>query len=451
MTRLRLALLLPALCLIGCAGVAPPAWPADAGAPVAAQLCLSGFLGAPDGGLLQAVLEARAAHFRAFRFDLTWSAIERTRGVYDFARYDEAVGALADAGFHPLAIVDYDNPLYEGPDGGPLDGGIDGLAPTDPAPIAAFAAAAAGHFGAAIDYEIWNEPNNAFRFWQSAAPPNDPDPAGYARLLSLAATSVHAACPRCRVLGGSLDFHGQERADDFLAGMLAAEPGFPAQIDALSFHAYPTYPPTASPDYASPGGGPDPDVPLPEMAAELRSELAAAGGPAAMPLAMTEVGWPTGAGWVTPETQASDLVRALVLSFSVSAAPVCLYTLADGPNAQDPEDNFGIYDSDGGPKPAVSALASLQTALGLAAYEADRRGELGLTPGEQAFSFLSSSGRTTVLWSDDAPRTLAVPAHAQVASAALVLLDGGSSAIAPADGGYAVALAVAPVILVERR
>ncbi|MHB8418975.1 MAG: glycoside hydrolase 5 family protein [Myxococcales bacterium] len=434
----------------------PPAWPTDAGTPAIAGLCLSAFLvWDPDGGAQRAVEMEHYPPFREIRSDFLWSRIEQQPGTYDFSALDPAVSALQAQGYRPLGILDYDNPLYEGPDGGALDGGPNDYGVSDPSHYAAFAAATAAHYGPSVDYELWNEPNNAFRFWVTPGPAgSNPDPAAYAKLVAAAAPAIAAVCPACRVFGGSIDFQGQERGDLFLEGMLQAEPTLFRAMGALSYHAYPDYVPVAAPDFAglSPSAtADDPEVPLVQMAAKLRSEIANAGGPADFPLAMTEVGWPTGPQWNSPDQQANDLVRASLLSYSTGALVSCLFTLRDGTNAADPESEFGVYANDWTPKPAVTALAVLAQSLGDAAFEKDRGAELGLTSQEHALSFLGPDRRVTALWSDMVSRTVPVPTHGGVSAISLATLDGGTSPLAPEGDTVSVTLDAFPRLLIEQK
>ncbi len=437
------------------------AWPDDAGAPVGSTLCVSGFFswGADDGGT-RAFEIGKLGPFHEVRMDFTWARIERTPGVYDFSELDPAVLALQGSGERVLGILDYDNSLYDAPDGGPSGFAGDGYAVTNVPAYAAFAAAAAAHFGPSVDYELWNEPNNAFSFWK--APPGRasfPDPAAYAALVASAAPAVHAACPRCRVLAGSIDYQGQELGAPFLAGMLAAAPRVYDLFDALSYHAYPDYPPSVPPDfsgqsgYSTPG---QPEVPLVEMVARLRAEIQSSGGPTSFPVALTEVGWttallPDGSRVVTREEQASYDVRAMLLSFSTGGLVSCLYTLQDGANPADTEANFGVYAVDWSPKPAFTALVAMETALGDAAFERDRGTELGLVAGEHALSFLAADRRVTALYSDAPPRTVMVPAHAAVRRTQIVSLAGAVEEVTPQDGGSPVTLGPDPRFLVELR
>ena len=94
------------------------------------------------------------AAFTVARTDLTWSRIERQKGVYNFTGPRGLAAQLKAAGVRPWFVVDYGNSLYT-PGGGP---------PVKPAAVAAFANYTINAVRALAPYgcifEIWNEPNN---------------------------------------------------------------------------------------------------------------------------------------------------------------------------------------------------------------------------------------------------------------------------------------------------
>src|SRR5262245_6780101 len=64
----------------------------------------------PQSGEMEMI---RAAGFKWVRMDFTWSAIEQSRGQYDFAAYDRLLNALDRAQMRALLILDYTNRLYD--------------------------------------------------------------------------------------------------------------------------------------------------------------------------------------------------------------------------------------------------------------------------------------------------------------------------------------------------
>lgn len=109
-----------------------------------------------------------AAGFKWVRMDLTWAAIERKSGEYDFSAYDRLVAALEQHKLRAIFILDYGNPLYAEPgDKQPFTSRVD----TDEfrQAFARWAIAAVRHFkGHGYLWEMWNEPNGD-GFWKPKA------------------------------------------------------------------------------------------------------------------------------------------------------------------------------------------------------------------------------------------------------------------------------------------
>src|SRR5512135_2690713 len=54
-----------------------------------------------------------AAGFKFIRMDFGWESIEKVKGSYDWAGYDQLLGNLEKRGLKAVFILDYSNPLYE--------------------------------------------------------------------------------------------------------------------------------------------------------------------------------------------------------------------------------------------------------------------------------------------------------------------------------------------------
>ena len=173
--------------------------------------------------------------------------IERTKGTYNWAAFDELTANLEKRGMRAIYILDYSNSLYEEPidSKDPLTGkeqkGI--ASPQRPESIAAFArwaAAAAQHFkGSNIIWEIWNEPN--ISFWKPK-----PDVAQYIALAMATCKAVKAVVPNATIIGPATS----EIPLPFLESFLAS--GVLKYLDAVSVHPYRNYsksPETAVTDY----------------------------------------------------------------------------------------------------------------------------------------------------------------------------------------------------------
>jgi hypothetical protein len=279
---------------------------------------------------------------RIVRSDAFWANAEPSPpllGVmhqYNWTGLDQRAAALAEARLEWLPVLDYGTPWAESP-----------RTPDNHSPpakagdFAAYAEAFARRYGVGgtfwhdhpnlpqvpvTTYEIWNEPNRA-EFW---AP--QPDPARYAELYSAARVAIRRADPSATVLTGGL---ANSDSLGFVRDMYAAGVG---HVDGIGFHPYAR------------------DVPGVLISiARMRSTLAAVGA-GAVPIYVTEVGWPThgaaeGAGGLPESTRAGDLaLLADTLPRSdCGVNGLVVYTWVtpeDDPG--DAADWFGIADKHGG-------------------------------------------------------------------------------------------------------
>ncbi|MBS1120268.1 MAG: hypothetical protein H6Q90_2496 [Deltaproteobacteria bacterium] len=360
---------------------------------------------------LSALRQAGVRHARA---DLLWNLVEPTPGVRDFSTYRAKVEAYASAGVTTLPILAYGNAWANATQEWTT------TPPDDPADYAAFAGAASTQFRGTIPtYEIWNEPNLGFRFWQPREQPDE-----YGTLLATASASIRAADPEASVMLGGLIEHGQlnKDAETFLELVYRSHPDIAKAYDVLAFHPYPLYPPAVAPELDDEASG---EVATPRMVARLRALLAYYGDDPARPIWATELGWPT-YGVVDEERQARWLVRGALLLAGSGVEKMYWYTLFDGPNATTfpPEDAFGLfhYDdpSDGSfaptPKLAFTALSTLLSVAGPLAVTTDVTSELVGAPADaHAYRLVDPTGATppvTVVWrADDAapPIMVTVP------------------------------------------
>ncbi len=360
---------------------------------------------------LSALQQAGVHHARA---DLTWSIVEPTRGALDFSWYHTKVDGYASAGVETLPILCYGNPWANA-----TPRTTDRYPPDNPQDFAAYAGAAAAEFSGALPvYEVWNEPNLGFSFWQ---PREQPD--AYGTLLADASAKIRAADPAARVmLGGLFDLDEVNLdAETFLQLAYRAHPSLGKAYDILAVHPYPTYPPHVAPELDDDANG---EVAEPRMIARLRALLAYWGDDPARPIWVTELGWPT-YGAVDEERQARWLVRSALLLAGAGVDRVFWYTLFDGPNptAYPPEDAFGLFhyaDPSAfppSPKLAWTALSTLLSLAGPLAVTADVTDQLvGAPPDARAYQ-LSGARTITVVWraDDSAPPTMVtVPASGPV-------------------------------------
>ncbi|MBO0879906.1 MAG: hypothetical protein J2P17_05965, partial [Mycobacterium sp.] len=213
------------------------------------------------------VNDAGNVGFGAVRTDVSWGAVEQTKGVYTYpAGEDTAVSQLHDLGIKPLLITDYRNPFYD-----------DNKTPSSPAAQQAFANFSSNildHYGYATNQlEVYNEFNGGFN---DGACGNTPD--CYLPLLAAVDKKVKADHPNAAVVGPALagiDTAWLDRL--FQLGGLG-------DLDAVTVHTY-TYP-------SPPEGKIDGQV------AAGRSTIDAAGGKS-KEMWLDESGWSTFQGSTT--------------------------------------------------------------------------------------------------------------------------------------------------------
>ncbi len=283
---------------------------------------------------------------RWVRFDFDWGGAEPEPGSFDWAGIDRIVRAAQARRLSVLATLAY-TPAWARP-----EGTTDKTPPTDPAAYGRFAGAAAQRYApmGVQHWELWNE-LNVSQFWSPR-----PDPAAYAGLLKAGSAAIRRVDPSATIITAGLA-PGVDRSDGatvsprtFLEGVYDAGAG--ASFDAVGIHPY-TYP--------DPPMTPGPDntfFTLPDT-----YQVMVDRGDGAKRIWGTEFGAPTGTSKraVSGEEQADRLREGYGQwrrwSFT---GPLFWYSHRDkGTNAADPEDNFGLVDNDGRPKPALAALRAV--------------------------------------------------------------------------------------------
>jgi polysaccharide biosynthesis protein PslG len=318
------------------------------------------------------------AGFKLIRMDLSWSAVEKTRGVYDFEKtgYDSLTKGCTDRDISILYILDYSNKLYEKDRSVRTEEGRKAFA--------AFAEAAAKRYaGKGILWEMWNEPNIK-QFWSPQ--PNAED---YCKLVEETAPRIKAADPHSQVVAGATSQIPMSWLEDcFKAGLLK-------WIDVLSVHPYRSRPPeTVVPDYAK--------------LRVLIKRYAPAGKD--IPIISGEWGY-SNINWdksrLTEQQQAAYLAR-MFLTNLYQGIPVSIWYdwRDDGKDPNEREYNFGTVRYDLAPKAAYLAVKVLSSTL--AGYSIDRRVDLG---NEQDFAFWLKNGQHDAIafWTLGERHTVTLP------------------------------------------
>ena len=359
--------------------------------PGLVSMAVNGIGGGTPAEQTAAYQRLYAAGVRAVRLDLPWASVQPPGGGrrFDFAATDRMLAPIRAAGLRIIGILDYGNPDYStlgalaarspAPGGAPPfgNGNADFFPPDHPADFAAYARQVVRRYAKdAVAWEVWNEENEGYRFWE----PHE-DPAAYAALLCATYPVVKAVTPEIPVLLGGVFFPGVAGAPgtsgpDFVSGAYAAQPRLGGCYDALAYHPY-AYPFTA----------PELDVPargsVLSAADQLRAVLTRHGD-AGKALWITEVGWPTSAGYgVSEAKQAQYVARMEAATFAQGVPVLSWYTAGDDadPTGANQEAHFGFTRADGTPKPALTALGTFARVFAGAQFAADRSVTLGLPVG----------------------------------------------------------------------
>lgn len=269
-----------------------------------------------------------AAGFRWVRMDLTWQAVEKSKGVYDFSGYDVLMRHLRAHRMRALLILDYGNDLYEKG------------APRTPESRAAFCRfverAVERYRGRGVVWEMWNEPN--IFFWQPR-----PNVEQYIRLARQVGETIRRVAPDEWYVGpatSGFDWAFLERC--FESGMLD-------YWDAVSVHPYRgNEPESAAPDWAR------------------LKELVARHAPAGreVPLLSGEWGYSELYQGLNIDLQAQYIVRQYLANLMNGVGLSIWYDWKnDGNDPKETEHFFGTVDHRLVEKPAYRAAKAAASAL----------------------------------------------------------------------------------------
>ncbi len=322
---------------------------------------------------------ARDAGVKWSREDFSWGRIERQRGQFDWAYYDNLVACARRNGITVYAIVGY----WTGWTKPYTSEGIDDYVH--------FLKEMVRHYQKEIkQWEIWNEPN--IFFWQG---PKDL----YAELLTKSYAAIKEIDPGAQVLG--LSTAGIDHK--FISRMLEMR----APFDILTIHPYRTH---------------LNDLAFIEDLKKASDQVRLTDGKR-RPVWLTEMGWATHTphntlrqdfAANTLRAQAELIARSYLCAIVSGVEPRTFWYdfRNDGDDPIYFEHQLGIVYSDFSPKPAYIAYATLTRVL---------RGKwlVGPVPAPQgvlAFNFKPArggSGETIALWSPQADALVEIPTTAR--------------------------------------
>ncbi len=379
------------------------------------------------------------------RRDFLWHEIEPDRGRFVWDDYDRLVDEAGARGVRLLGMLGYGVP-WANP---ATENGSTTFPPADPRDFAAFAGATAGRYGGRVAaWEIWNEPNNGWRFWK---PKLSGDPRAYGDLVAATHPAIASAAPGTPVLLAGTVFVPQiiQGAMPWLTEAYAARPDLARSFDIAGIHTYEKYPPYRAPELDD-----DEDPPL-EAKIQMHAWLLEKNGGGDKPIWITEIGWPV---WsrVDARDQARFDVRATILAANAGAEGIFWYTLRDGPHPENipPEDAFGLLgndqDVDAGreatPKPSYIALRALLKVVGERWPVQESAALEGLPADARAVVFRGASGgAVTAVWT-----VTTESATARIATGSFDVVGQDGASIGRADAGGVVSIGPDVTYLVAR-
>ncbi len=357
------------------------------------------------------------AGFKFIRMDLTWSGVERKKGIYDFEKigYDALTEGCSKRGIRILYILDYSNHLYESDRSVRTEQGRRAFA--------AFAEAAAKRYsGKAILWEIWNEPNLK-QFWSPQPSVDD-----YCKLVEQTVPLVKKADPTGLLVAPATSGTPLNWLEQcFKKGLLK-------WIDALTVHPYRSKPPeTVIADY-------DKLRKLIQRYAPNAKHIPIISGE----WGYSNVNWNRAA--LSDETQAQYLVRMFLTNLS-QGIPVSIWYdwKNDGTDPKEREHNFGTVQHDLKPKAAYRAAKILTSTL-----KGYRVAEQLDMPNKNDFALKLTKGRDVAVafWTMDQEHKAALPI--EPGQALLVNFLGGKTTPSWQTNGLELSISQSPQYLLLR-
>jgi hypothetical protein len=272
------------------------------------------------------------------RVFVPWALVEPAQGTYNWTYLDDVINAAAARNMGIMAEIN-STPAWDA-----ASGTIPGAGAPDATSFANFATRVATRYGNAVSaYEIWNEPNYA-GFYEPI------DPAGYTALLKAAYPAIKAVDPTATVVAGALgsviSFGGITMDPTTFVSDMYAD-GAKGYFDALSFHPY-----QESLEFSQ--GATVPSSPLQQLATIYN--LMTTNGDGAKDIWISEYGLPTSD---VSQQQQANYIKDILDTWKTEsyAGPIFIYTAQDTNSAStNPQDTYGIYQSDWTPKLAAAVI-----------------------------------------------------------------------------------------------
>lgn len=296
-----------------------------------------------------------------------WQQIEKAKGVYDFDTVKTTHKSfLDDDKFTGVWGTFYNNPLYNGMSEWPgkqygptTKVNFDGYAK--------YAAATATAFPKFKYIELYNEPN--IFYWKP-----EPNAQGYVQMCEV----THRELKNAR--DDSSTAVGVMAGGDYKYFEEMAKYDIYGNMDCLSYHPY-MYPNKV-------------DKLLQDIISGINDNILKLGG--WKETITTEAGWPThkGTNGSTLNEQAMESVKYFILEEQNHNEITELYCMNSGANESLNEDNFGLIDYSGTPKPVYIAVKELNQRTSGGFYA----GKTDIADGVSAHMYIRDNKLTVIAW-----------------------------------------------------
>ncbi|WP_234685887.1 cellulase family glycosylhydrolase [Bradyrhizobium monzae] len=335
----------------------------------------------------------RSFGFSFLRWGMSWQAIEKRPGQFDWTEPDAFFDKVRRSGLSSIVILATGNPLY----GRQLELRPDPTArelrvaapPEDQPAVAAFsrfaAAAAKRYANDRVTWEIWNEPDSPV-FW-----PPKPQPEAYARLVAMTCSAIKVAVPEAMVIApatASLPI----RASAFYSALAKTDAA--GCLDGLSMHSY----------RIIRSRRPDPESVEPDNLASRVLLGRLSNRWSTLPILCTEWGYPSSS--VSSATQQAYLARVYLANLASGVTATVWYEWKDSRDeVANPESHFGLLTAQG----AFKVEPDGELIRRLVGMKFIRQVESAV-PQVQALLFEEGNTNQIVAWlrSDDDARTISV-------------------------------------------
>ncbi|MFK3800043.1 hypothetical protein [Pseudomonas sp. NPDC088444] len=330
-----------------------------------------------------------AAGVDSVRDDAYWSSAEPRRGLM---RIEPAWQAyLSKAQEHhlrPLLVLGYGNPFY--------DNYAKPRKPLIRDAYANYVSFVTRQLTDSVDfYEIWNE-------WDKENPVVPAFAQDYSLLIEEASRRIRTNQRPMMILAGAVTSQGMDLG---FADRLV-ESGILNHVDGLSLHPYVH---CRSDERNTPENW---IAWLRRINEDLKDKTK---NKTDVPLYLTEMGWPSNDGRCggDEKTQAAFLARSFFLVQTMPNVKGMWWNglLNDGPDATDPEQNFGLLNQDLSIKQAYLTLKAISPTLHQFRYDAEKSREID---SQYLLRFAKGSDQIMVAWTAGLPRSIKVDASSVI-------------------------------------